>query len=101
VRAVPVGNRIILLQPRYDWRSGSPRLLYVTAAFGDSVRSARSVFQLVGRLPSTHPVSNADFRARVKELYEEMRRASARGDWGTYGRAFDALGALVRQPQRP
>jgi len=100
VRPVPVGNRIILVQPRYDWRSGSPRLLYVTAAFGDSVRSARSVFQLVGRLPSTRPISNADFRARVKELYEDMRRASTRGDWGKYGRAFDALGALVRQPPR-
>ena len=100
VRPVPVGKRIILVQPRYDWRAGSPRLLYVTAIFGDSVRSARSVFQLVGRSPSTRAISNVDFRARVKELYEEMRRASARGDWGTYGRAFDALGALIRQPQR-
>jgi hypothetical protein len=101
VRPVPIGNRIILVQPRYDWRNGSPRLLYVTALFGDSVRSARSVFQLVGRLPSTRAISSADFRTRVRELYDEMRRASTRGDWGTYGRAFDALGALVRQPQRP
>jgi hypothetical protein len=99
-RTVPVGNRIILVQPRYEWRGASPRLLYVTAIFGDSVRSARSVFQLVGRLKSTKAISNVDFRARVKELYEEMRRASARGDWGTYGRAFDALGALIRQPPR-
>ena len=97
---MPIGNRIVLVQPRYDWRSGSPRLLYVTALFGDSVRTARSMFQLVGRTPSTRAISNADFRTRVKELYDEMRRASTRGDWGTYGRAFDALGALVRQPQR-
>ena len=46
------------------------------------------------------PISGADFRVRVQELYDEMRRASARGDWGTYGRAFDALGALLRQPPR-
>ena len=100
VRAVPVDGRIVLLQPRYDWRGSAPRLLYVTAIAGDSIRSARSVFQLAGRAPSTAAISTADFRTRVKELYDEMRRASARGDWGTYGRAFDALGALLRQPQR-
>lgn len=101
VRPVPVAGRIVMLQPRYDWRgAGAPRLLYVTAVFGDSMRSARSVFLLSGRPPSSTPVSNADFRTRVRELYDEMRRASARGDWGTYGRAFDALGALLRQPQR-
>jgi len=100
VRPVPVGNRIILVQPRYDWRSPTPRLLYVSAAFGDTIRTARSVFQLGGRPASTVPLSESEFRVRVRELYEEMRRASTRGDWGTYGRAFDALGALVRQSQR-
>lgn len=100
VRAVPVAGRIVFVQPRYDWRGTSPRLLYVAAIIGDSVRTARSVFQLAGRAPSAAPISSADFRTRVKELYDEMRRASARGDWGTYGRAFDALGALLRQPQR-
>ena len=100
-RVLPVGNRLVVLQPRYDLRgSGPPRLLYVTAIFGDSVRSAPDVFQLGGRSPSTAPITNADFRARVQQLYDEMRRASARGDWGRYGRAFDALGALLRQPRR-
>ena len=32
--------------------------------------------------------------------YEEMRRATARGDWAAYGRAFDALGALLKE-RRP
>jgi len=101
VRVLPVANRLVALQPRYDLRgSGPARLLYVTAVSGDSVRSARSVFQLAGRGAATTPISNADFRTRVQELYSEMRRASTQSDWGRYGRAFDALGALLRQPRR-
>jgi uncharacterized membrane protein (UPF0182 family) len=100
-RVLPVGNRIVILQPRFDLRaSAAPRLLYVSAAFGDSVRSARSVFQLAGRPAATTPISNADFRARVQELYYEMQRASSRGDYARFGRALDALGALLRQPRR-
>jgi hypothetical protein len=100
-RIFPVGNRLVTLQPRFDMRaSGPPRLLYVTAAIGDTIRTARSMFQLGGRTQATTPISNADFRARVQELYNEMRRASTRGDWGRYGRAFDDLGVLLRQPRR-
>ena len=99
VRAVPVGNHVLLLQPRYDWRrgSGSPRLLYVSAVLGDSVRTAKTLLVLAGRLPdSTLAQTSIDFRARVRQLYDDMRQASARGDWTAFGRAFDALGALVR-----
>ena len=98
VRAVPVGDHVLLVQPRYDWRRGSgpPRLLYVSAVLGDSVRMARTLLALAGRLPdSTLAQSSVDLRTRVRQLYEEMRRASARGDWSAFGRAFDALGALV------
>lgn len=96
VRAIPVRDDIILLQPRYDWRGGgSPRLLYIAALAGDSVRSDRTLARLAGR--AIEPVVGAtDFRARVRELYEEMRRASARGDFAAFGHALDALGALVR-----
>ena len=97
VRAVPVGDHVLLLQPRYDWRRGSPRLMYVSAVLGDSVRTAKTLLALAGRLPdSTLAQSSVDFRARVRQLYEDMRRASASGDWSAFGRAFDALGALVR-----
>jgi hypothetical protein len=101
VRAISVAGQIVLIQPRYDWRgSGPPRLLYVAALSGDSVRSARTLMQLAGRLPVAAPISSADFRARVRELYEEMRRTSGRGDWAAYGRAFNALGALLSE-RRP
>ena len=99
VRAIPIGDHVLLVQPRYDWRrgNGSPRLLYVSAVLGDSVRTAKTLMVLAGRLPdSTLMSSSVDFRARVRQLYDDMRRASASGDWSAFGRAFDALGALVR-----
>ncbi|HJQ21573.1 MAG TPA: UPF0182 family protein [Gemmatimonadaceae bacterium] len=95
VRVVPVKNDVVLVQPRYDWRGGgAPRLLYVAALSGDSVRSDRTLLALAGR--ATTPTGPTDFRSRVRELYDEMRRANARGDFAAFGRAFDALGALLR-----
>ena len=92
---------VVLVQPRYDWRGGgAPRLLYVAALSGDSVRAARTLLQLAGRVPETTRVTTTDFRTRVNDLYAELRRASARGDWAAYGRAFDALGALLRERRR-
>ena len=101
VRVIPVAGDVVLLQPRYDWRGGgAPRLLYVTALASDTVRSANTLLQLAGRARETPPAT-ADFRTRVRQLYEEMRRATAHGDWAAYGRAFDALGALLKEPRTP
>jgi hypothetical protein len=70
--------------------------MYVAAIAGDSVRSARTLLQLAGRLPDS-AASSADVRAGALRLYDEMRRAQQRGDWAAYGRrAFDALGRLLR-----
>jgi uncharacterized membrane protein (UPF0182 family) len=74
--------------------------MYVAAIAGDSVRSARTLLQLAGRLPDTTAADNADFRARAVRLYDDMRRAQQRGDWAAYGRAFDALGRLLRTRSR-
>lgn len=101
VRAVPAGGDVVLLQPRYDWRGGGqPRLMYVAAIAGDSVRSARTLLQLAGRLPDSTATGGTDVAPRALALYEEMRRAQQRGDWTAYGRAFDALGRLLRGRRR-
>jgi hypothetical protein len=101
VRPIPIGDGIALAQPRYDWRGGgAPRLMYVPMLDGDTVRAARTLLELAGRLPDTVRIGTVDFRARARSLYEEMRRASARGDWAAYGRAFDALGVLLRAGER-
>lgn len=98
-RAIPVGGRLALVQPRYELRTGTvPRLLYVNALVDDSVRSAPTLLELAGRPAS--PRASGDFRARVGELYDEMRRASALGDWAAYGRAFDELGALLARSRQ-
>jgi hypothetical protein len=100
VRPIVVNGQVVLVQPRYDWRgSGAPRLLYTAALSADSVRSARTLLQLAGRLPISAPLGGADLRTRVRQLYDEMRRAAARGDWAAFGRAFDTLGALLRDRQ--
>jgi hypothetical protein len=100
VRAIPIGMDVVLVQPRYDWRgSAAPRLLYVSASSADSVRAARTLLQLAGRLPETS-TSNLDFRARVQRLYDEMQSALSRGDWAAFGRAFNAIGALLRERSR-
>ncbi len=99
VRPIPLAHGVALAQPRYDWRGGgAPRLMYVPTLEGDSVRSARTLLQLVGRFPDTARMEVGDLRVRARRLYEEMRRASLRGDWAAYGRAFDALGALLSAP---
>jgi hypothetical protein len=65
----------------------------------DSVRSARTLLQLAGRLPISAPLGAGDLRTRVRQLYEEMRNATSRGDWAAFGRAFDTLGAILRDRQ--
>lgn len=96
-RAIPVAGQIILVQPRYDWRGGgAPRILYVSALSGDTVTAARTLLRLAGRPAETAPAATVDFRTRVSQLYDELRRSSGRGDWIAFGRALDALGALLR-----
>jgi uncharacterized membrane protein (UPF0182 family) len=100
VRSVPLPNEIVLVQPRYDWRGGTPRLMYVAAMVGDTVRAARTLSQLAGYQPDSTRGGTSAQRARALQLYEEMRRASQRGDWAAYGRAFEQLGRVLKE-RRP
>jgi hypothetical protein len=100
VRAVPVGGSVALVQPRYQWPPGGrPRLLYVGIVEGDSVRTEPLLLQVSDTRRDARPLTAADFRTRVAELYSEMRRALSRGDWTAYGRAFTELGNLLGQPR--
>jgi len=36
----------------------------------------------------------------VFALYAQMRAALQRGDWQAFGRAYEALGALLARPMR-
>lgn len=100
VRSIPLQNEIVLVQPRYDWRGGMPRLMYVAALLGDTVRAARTLSHLAGFRPDTTHAAPSAYQSRALQLYDEMRRASQRGDWAAYGRAFDQLGRVLRE-RRP
>ncbi|MEO6527495.1 MAG: UPF0182 family protein [Gemmatimonadaceae bacterium] len=104
VRVVPLGGKPLYLQAGFRWRAGaSPLLARVTAALGDSARSGPTLPAALGLAPATTGPSTtqpADARARAGAVYAEMRDALRRGDWSAFGRAFDALGALLRVPAR-
>jgi hypothetical protein len=99
VRVVPVGGRPLYLQSTFQLRpGGSPRLAHVAALAADTLRIAATPSAAFG-LAAPATVARAQpqgFRARADSLYRAMRDALARGDWTTFGRAFDALGGALR-----
>jgi hypothetical protein len=99
VRVLPVRGQAFYAQSIYQWRpGGSPRLARVAAVVGDSVRIAPTLVSAVGAAQPARSTEQTprDFRARADSLYRVMRDALARGDWTTFGRAFDALGTSLR-----
>ncbi|HJU90624.1 MAG TPA: UPF0182 family protein [Gemmatimonadaceae bacterium] len=101
IRAVPSGRDLVFIQPLYAWRSdGIPTLARVAVVGPEGVFSGRSLADAIGapRDPSSDTgrvVGPVDFRARVAELYAQMRDALQRGDWVAFGRAYEQLGALL------
>lgn len=101
-RALPVARSPAYLQAAFRWRAGAtPSLARVAAIVGDSARTGPTLAAALGLTPSvtgTPATTPADVRVRGAALYTEMREAMRRGDWGAFGRALDALGALLRAP---
>jgi hypothetical protein len=104
VRVVPVGGKPLYLQAGFRWRAGaSPQLARVAVVIGDSARGGPNLSAALGLAPAAAGLASAtprDLRARAESLYAEMRDALRRGDWATFGRAFDSLGAALRAPAR-
>jgi uncharacterized membrane protein (UPF0182 family) len=99
VRVLPAGGRPFYAQTVYQWRpGGSPRVARVTALADDSVHVAATLVAALGGVPASRASEQTrrDYRARADSLYRAMRDALARGDWSAFGRAFDALGAVLR-----
>lgn len=101
VRAIPVSGRLAFIQPTYSWRAqGAPTLLRVSVFADDSVRVAPTLVQLTGTPPVPRAATlsagaSSDYRARAAALYLRMRDALRRGDWASFGAAFDELGKLL------
>jgi uncharacterized protein len=102
VRALPLAGRPAYVQAAFRWRAGAPpSLARVATVVGDTVRKGPTLSAALG-LPAgvagTPPATPVDLRLRAAALYTEMREAMQRGDWTTFGRALDALGAALRSP---
>lgn len=100
LRVVPVGARALYVQPIFQWRPGAtPTLARVAAFGGDSVRVGVTLAAALGTSPGDRPKGPAAVPAsqlRADSLYRAMRDALGRGDWAAFGRAFDALGLVLR-----
>ena len=105
LRIIPTTTGFVALQTQYVVRpDGIPQVLLATIETKDGTRTGRTLIEAAG-LPNPvvaeTPVGPDDFRNRVATLYESMREAMRRGDWTALGAAYDALGRLLRSPQKP
>jgi uncharacterized membrane protein (UPF0182 family) len=104
VRVLPLAGKPAYLQAAFRWRAGGvPSLARIATVVGDTVRAGPSLAAALGFSPDTSgalAATPADLRTRTAALYGEMRDALRRGDWTAFGRAFEALGAALRAPQR-
>jgi uncharacterized membrane protein (UPF0182 family) len=106
VRVVPLSDRIAFVQSAYAWPAeGPPSLLRVAVLDQDSVFAGSTLADAFGMSPVFEPdvgepLTEESLRARATRLYEAMRDALRRGDWGAFGEAYEALGALLARPSR-
>ena len=96
IRTVPASGALAFVQPAYEWHlEGPPLLAQTSLLIGDTVRTGKTLREIVGGRPNAASRSPPDFRATVSRLYEAMRRAARSGDWAAFGSAFDSLGTVL------
>ena len=104
VRVVPLAGKPMYFQAAFRARAGaSPSLSRVATVTGDSLRSGPTLAAALGLASATTaagPARQVDVRARAESLYHDMRDALKRGDWPSFGRAFEALGGALRVTPR-
>jgi uncharacterized protein len=106
VRVVPMIDRVLFAQSSYAWPAeGPPALVRVAVLDQDSVFTGRSLAEAFGIATLStpdpgEPITDESLRAQASRLYDAMRDALTRGDWTTFGEAYDALGALLARPPR-
>ena len=99
LRVVPVGTQPLYIQPTFDWRPGAnPALYRIVVSRGDSVKGGGTLASALGvstDVPARLPERAGPAHLRADSLYRVMREALGRGDWSSFGRAFDALGRVL------
>jgi uncharacterized membrane protein (UPF0182 family) len=98
-RIVPAAGLVRFVTPLYATRSdGTPALDAVVVADARGVGVGTSVLAAAGPAPTPGPLPVSPDAAAAVSLYERMRAALRRGDWGAFGTAFDALGRTLGVP---
>jgi uncharacterized membrane protein (UPF0182 family) len=103
VRVVPTRAGFAFVQPTYRWRGQAPPSLNrVLVLAGDTLRSLAppigSTPPSAVAAPATVPAG--DLRTSLTALYTTMRDALRRGDFATFGKAFEALGRALESAKR-
>jgi len=103
IRAFPVAGNVAFAQTTYAWRATTPpTVARVAVLAGDSTVVGATLAHAAGvasEPDAAGPMNPIDFRARVETLHAAMRSALLRGDWASFGEAFDALGAMLNAPR--
>lgn len=96
-RVVPIAGRPAYFQSAFQWLpGGAPRLVHVSALVNDSLAVAPTLAAILGgEGVGATTAAPQSFRVRADSLYRAMRAALERGDWSSFGRAFDALGTAL------
>jgi hypothetical protein len=102
VRVLPLARGAAIVQTAYAWRPNDVTSIARVATTTDTTLRAGATFaEAFGAAGSVHADSASvhprNFRADVAALYERMGRALQHGDWVSFGRAYDALGALIQK----
>jgi hypothetical protein len=101
VRVLPLSDGTLMaMQPFFGWPADGPAFVSrIVVALGDSIRAGSSLAALVGAPSSRAPIpTTADARnARMRTLYAEMRAALQRGDFRSFGVAFEELGLILQR----
>jgi uncharacterized membrane protein (UPF0182 family) len=100
LRVVPVAKHALYIQPAFVSRpGGAPTLAHVALLASDTVHIGATLAAALGAVQPTRggpTEAGGNVHLRADSLYRSMRDALARGDWAGFGRAFDALGAVIR-----
>jgi hypothetical protein len=100
VRVVPTAEGVVAVETHYTTRpDGTPQELYISVLRRNGVLTGMTIPSAMGLpapLAAQAPLTPEEFRSRVEALYGAMREALRRGDWGTFGEAYEALGRLLR-----
>jgi hypothetical protein len=95
VLTIPTSDGLAYVQAHYEWGSGAPALVGVSALVAGEARAGASLGEATGG-GGGRPRPAGAFRSAVDELYRRMGEAMRRGDWSAFGAAFSALGHLLR-----